>query len=98
MQSPRDSRSAGPAPGDATEPPFIKDLAPDNIHVLRGKNFQLKAEFAGEPAPTVRWFRQKHELKPGQWGPPTQERTVRARYPGLFLEEVLAVFVKQKSD
>ena len=48
------------------EPPFIEDLSPDNIHVLKGKNFSLKAKFVGEPTPNVRWYRQKEELESGE--------------------------------
>ena len=62
-QSPRDSRSTS---SEAMEPPFIEDLSPDNIHVLRGKNFSLKAKFVGEPTPNVRWYRQKEELESGE--------------------------------
>ena len=72
-QSPRDARSAG---ADHMEPPFIEDLSPDNIHVLRGNNFSLKAKFVGEPTPNVRWFRQKQELTSGQF-----KRLERFRFP-----------------
>ena len=64
-QSPRDCRSTS---SEAMEPPLIEDLSPDNIHILRGKKFTLKAQFVGEPVPNVRWYRQKEELKSGQLG------------------------------
>ncbi len=48
---------------EATEPPLIVDLQPDNVHVLRGQKFVLKAKFAGEPTPDVRWMQGKIELK-----------------------------------
>ena len=63
IQSPRECRSTGSASSDVMEPPLIEDLSPDNIHVLRGKKFQLKAKFQGEPPPNVTWYLQKTELK-----------------------------------
>ena len=46
-----------------SEPPFIEDLGPENIHVLRGKKFQLRAKFAGEPPPTIKWHKDKDILE-----------------------------------
>ena len=67
VQSPRECRSTGSASSDVMEPPLIEDLSPDNIHVLRGKKFQLKSKFQGEPPPTVTWLLQKTELKTGMF-------------------------------
>ena len=50
-------------PGPATEPPFIEDLSPGNVHVVAGETFLLKATFLGRPTPTVRWAKDRKELK-----------------------------------
>ena len=55
------------ASSDVTEPPFIEDLNPDNIQVLCGRKFQLRGKYAGEPAPLVKWYRDKTLLSDGKY-------------------------------
>ena len=56
------SISAG---AEAEEPPFIEDLSPDNVQIVRGAEFTLKGKFIAEPSPNVRWFKDKTELETG---------------------------------
>ena len=62
----QEAESRDPRASEELEPPFIEDLSPDNIHILRGNRFQLCVKFLGDPAPTVQWFRQKDLLTPGK--------------------------------
>ena len=58
----RDKNVSG---GEVMEPPFIEDLSPDNVQIVRGMDFQLKAKFVGEPTPTIKWFHDKTQLAQG---------------------------------
>ena len=51
---------------DKDEPPFIEDLSPENVQVLRGTTFQLRGKFAGEPRPHIQWTKEKKELTAGR--------------------------------
>ena len=51
---------------DKDEPPFIEDLSPENVQVLRGTPFQLCGKFAGEPRPHIQWLKGKKELTAGK--------------------------------
>jgi len=46
-------------------PPFIEDLLPENVHILRGVTFQLVAQFIGNPLPVVTWFHDNDPLVEG---------------------------------
>ena len=47
---------------ETEEPPFIEDLEPENISVLRGDKFKLKAKFLGSEPLTIEWIRGKSDL------------------------------------
>ena len=47
---------------DAEEPPFIEDLQPEVVSVLRGEKFKLKAIFVGSPPLDIQWIQGKNKL------------------------------------
>jgi len=44
------------------EPPFIEDLQPETISVIRGKTVELVATFVGHPLPEAGWFKGNKQL------------------------------------
>ena len=48
------------------EPPFIEDLQPENVCILRGRGFTLTGKFVGWPMPEVTWQRGRRVLKSGR--------------------------------
>ena len=45
--------------------PFIDDLQPENVHMLRGSELVLTAKFSGNPLPKVDWYHGGDLLLPG---------------------------------
>jgi hypothetical protein len=52
---------------EAPGPPFISDVVPDNVHILRGTTLHLKAIFTAQPLPVATWFKDNVALVPGWW-------------------------------
>jgi len=51
---------------DRIEPPNISDLLPANVHIRRGEQLRLVANFTAYPPPDISWYRANDLLAPGQ--------------------------------
>ncbi|KAK6166183.1 hypothetical protein SNE40_022941 [Patella caerulea] len=55
-----DSRSIE---GAVSFPAKILTVTPVNVSAIKGKSTEIKAAFTGEPPPSIRWYKYKHELE-----------------------------------